>query len=142
MFHQHGLQRQEGWISKGDCVRDGMEAIMRRRSTAITIGLGEATQLVICANTSIKHNPAALKPLLKELSGTIDCSPPTPNLVPSEPVQFEKRVLKVDVEKIHEVKSMLDSTTSTVYGLAFWTLQEMSLGAPSSSKGSHFIVYL
>ena len=115
---------------------------MQRRSTAIRIGSGEATQLMIVVNISIRHTPNPPKLLPKELSDTVGYNPPTPNLVPSEPVQFEKRVLKVDVEKIHEVKSMLDSTTSTVYGLAFWTLQEMSLGASSSSKGSHFIVYL
>ena len=83
-------------------VRTGMEAVVNRRCIAIKTMFGVKIELILVHNTSTSHDRYYPKSLPQELSGSVEYTPTEPVPNPSDPMKFDKRMLRVDIDKVKQ----------------------------------------
>ena len=105
-----------------------MEAVVNRRCIAIKTMFGVKIELILVHNTSTSHDRYSLKALPQELSGSVEYTPTEPVPNPSDPMKFDKRMLRVDIDKVKSMKLLCNSLTKMIDGLTFVDEEENELG--------------
>ena len=105
-------------FKKGDMVREGLEVLVQRRGISLSIGIGGNKRIVLVKNTSTSHSRSYPRALQAKLTGTAEYMPEQSNN--SQPVQFDERLVEVNVAQVSSIKLLVSTSTNMTHGLCFY----------------------